>query len=121
MVDILGFSGWLEEASDFIKQIPFEPTVSMWGALLGACRMHGNMDLGKLAAEKLFELDLHNSGAHVLLSNIYATSGRWEDDAKVRNMMREHGVKKEAGLSWIEVKIKVHNFVLDDNLHPQPK
>ena len=91
----------------------------MWGDLLGACRMHGNMELGKLAAEKLFELDLHNSGTHVLLSNIYAAAGRWEDAGKVRNMMRECGVKKEAGLSWIEVKSKVHTFVLDDNLHPQ--
>ena len=57
----------------------------------------------------------------MLLSNIYATAGRWDDAAKVRNMMREHGVKKEVGLSWIEVKSKVHTFVSDDNLHPQVK
>ena len=61
--------------------------------------MHGNMELGKLAAETLFGLDLHNLGTHVLLSNIYAAAGRWEDATKVRNMMRECGVKKEAGLS----------------------
>ena len=83
--------------------------------------MHGNMELGKLAAEKFFELDPHNSRTHVLLSNIYAVAGRWEDAAKVRNMMRERGVKKEVGLSRIEVKNKVHTFVLDDNLHPQEK
>ena len=95
--------------------------MSVWGALLGAYRMHGNMELGKLVAEKFFELDLHNSGTHVLFSNIYAAAGRWEDAAKVRNVMRERGVKKEAGLSWIEVKSKVHTFVSDDNLHPQAK
>ena len=67
MVDILGCSGRLQEADEFIKQIPYEPTMSMWAALLGACRMHGNMELGKLAAEKLFELDLHNSGSHVVV------------------------------------------------------
>ena len=83
--------------------------------------MHGNVELGKIATEKLFELDLHNSGTHVLLSNIYAAAGRWEDAAKVRKMMREHGVQKEAGLSWIEVKSKVHTFVSDDNLHRQEK
>ena len=99
MVDILGCSGWLQEAYEFIKQIPSEPIASGWGTFLGACRMHDNMELGKLAAEKLFYLDPHNSGTHVLLSNIYATAGRWDDAAKVRNMMREHGVKKEAGLS----------------------
>ena len=61
--------------------------------------MHGNMHLGKLDIEKRLELDLHNLGTHVLLSNIYAATGRWEDAAKVRNMMRECGVKKEVGLS----------------------
>ena len=83
--------------------------------------MHGNMEPGKLVAQFFFELDLHNSGTHVLLSNIYATPRRWEDAAKVRNMMRERGVKKEAGLSWIGVKSKVHTFVSDGNLHPQEK
>ena len=121
MVDIFGCSGQLQEANEFIKKIPFEPTTSMWGALLGACRMHGNMELGKFVAEKLLELDLHNLGTHVLLSNIYAAARRWEDAAKVRNMMRERGVKREVGLSWIKVKIKVHTFVSDDNLHPQAK
>ena len=121
MVDTLDYSGQFQETYEFIKQIPSEPTTSMWGALLGACRMHGNMELGKLAAEKLFALDPHNSGTHVLLSNIYAAAGRWEDAAKVRNMMRELGVKKEAGLSWIEFKSKVHTFVSNDNLHPQVK
>ena len=121
MVDILGCFGQLQEVDEFIKQIPSEPTMFIWGALLGACRMHGNMELGKLVAEKFFELDLHNSGTHVLLSNIYAIAGRLEDAAKVRNIMREGGVKKEVGLSWIEVKRKVHTFVSDDNLHPQAK
>ena len=121
MVDILGFFGQLQEVDAFIKKIPSEPTTSMWGALLGAYRIDGNMELGKLATEKLFELDLHNSGTHVLFSNIHAAAGRWEDAAKVRNMMRERGVKKEVGLSWIEVKSKVHIFVSDDNFHPQAK
>ena len=76
MVDILNCFGQFQEAEDFIKQIPSEPTSFMWGDLLGACRMHGKMELGKLAAKKRFELDLHNSGTHVLFSNIYATVGR---------------------------------------------
>ena len=121
MVDILGCSRQLQEADEFIKQIPSKPIVSVWGALLGAYRMHGNMELGKLVAEKLFELDLHNVVTHVLFSNIYDATGRWEDAAKVRKMMRERGVKKEVGLSWIEVKFKVLTLVSDDNLHPQAK
>eukprot|EP01018_Ginkgo_biloba_P006827 Gb_25737 [translate_table: standard] len=119
IVDLLGRSGHLQEADDFIKQMPFEPIASVWGALLGACRMHGNMELGKLAAEKLFEMDPQNSGTHVLLSNIYAAAGRWDDVAKVRKMMKDRGVKKETGRSWIEVKNKVNTFVSDDTIHPQ--
>ncbi|KAH9326183.1 hypothetical protein KI387_006361, partial [Taxus chinensis] len=119
IVDLLGRSGRLQEADEFIKQMPMEPIASVWGALLGACRMHGNMELGILAAEKFSEMEPHNSGARVLLSNIYAAAGRWDEVAKVRKMMRDHGVKKETGLSWIVVKNKVHTFVSDDDTHPQ--
>eukprot|EP01018_Ginkgo_biloba_P015982 Gb_28612 [translate_table: standard] len=119
MVDLLGRAGCLDEAEEFIKETPFEPTASMWGALLGACRVHGNMELGKRAAEHVFELDPQDSGTHVLLSNIYAAGGRWDDVAKVRNMMKNIGMKKEPGCSWIEVRNRVHAFHAKDQSHPK--
>jgi pentatricopeptide repeat protein len=101
--------------------MPFEPDATVWGALLSACRTHGNIDVGKCAAEKLFKLEPQNAATYVQLSNTYAAAGRWDDAAKVRKMMKERGVKKDAGCSWIEVKSKWHAFVAGDNSHPQLK
>eukprot|EP01018_Ginkgo_biloba_P035884 Gb_00601 [translate_table: standard] len=119
MIDLLGRAGHLEEAKNFIRNMPFEPDANAWGALLGACRMYGNMELGKCAAECLFYLEPQNAAKYVLLSNIYAATGRWEDVANVRKMMKDRGVKKQPGCSWIEVKNKVHTFVVEDKSHPQ--
>jgi len=118
IVDILGRAGHINEAEDLINRMPIEPTAGIWGALLGACRVHGNMDVGKRAAECLFELEPHDAGPRVLLSNIYAAAGRWDDAAKVRKMMKESGVKKEPGCSWVEVENTVHTFVVNDRSHP---
>eukprot|EP01018_Ginkgo_biloba_P036406 Gb_31440 [translate_table: standard] len=119
MVDLLGRSGCLHEAEDFINRMPIEPNASVWGALLGACRIHGSMELGRRAAEHLFVLESQNSGTYVLLSNIYAAAGRWDEVANVRVMMKEMGIKKQPGCSWIQVKNSVHAFLAGDKSHPQ--
>ncbi|XP_077236603.1 tetratricopeptide repeat (TPR)-like superfamily protein [Tasmannia lanceolata] len=119
IVDLLGRAGLLDRAEWFIKEMPIEPNAAVWGALLGACRMHGNMELGRFAAERVFELDPHDSGPHVLLSNIYASAGRWSDAARVRKMMKDSGVKKEPACSWVEIENSVHMFVANDDTHPQ--
>lgn len=121
MVDLLGRAGRLDQAHKFINTMPIQPTAAVWGALLGACRMHKNMDMGAYAAERIFELDPHDSGPHVLLANMYASAGRLSDAAKVRRMMKESGVKKEPACSWIETKNAVHMFVANDHSHPQRK
>jgi pentatricopeptide repeat protein len=119
LVDILGRTGQLDEAERLVNEMPFEPNASVWGSLLASSRTHGNTELGRRAAEHLFDLEPKGSGTHVLLANMYASAGRWEDVAKVRRMMKEGGIKKEPGCSWIEVKNTVHTFVADDTSHPQ--
>ncbi|KAJ7950650.1 Pentatricopeptide repeat-containing protein [Quillaja saponaria] len=119
IVDLLGRGGLLDRAKRFIEQMAIEPTAAVWGALLGACRMHDNMELGVYAAERVFELDPSDSGPHVLLANIYASAGRWTDAAKVRKMMKGSGVKKEPACSWVEIENYVHMFIADDDAHPQ--
>eukprot|EP01018_Ginkgo_biloba_P039897 Gb_15476 [translate_table: standard] len=119
MIDLLGRAGRLEEAKGFVSRATCEPNSSMWGALLGACRIHGNMELGKVAAERLFELEPENAGTYMLLSNIYAADGRWDDVARVRMMMKNRGLKKQPGCSWIEVKNRVHVFLVGDRSHAQ--
>jgi pentatricopeptide repeat protein len=119
LVDLLGRAGYLDEAHDIIKKMPFDPHSTVWGALLGACRIHCNIELAEQAAEHLFELEPNNAGYYVLLSNIYAEAGRWEDVAKLRTMMKEREVKKQPGYSFIEVNKEVHTFLVGDRAHPQ--
>eukprot|EP01018_Ginkgo_biloba_P026983 Gb_37624 [translate_table: standard] len=119
MVDLLSRAGRLEEAEDLINKMPFEPDSVIWRGILGGCRLHGNMELGKQAAESLIAAEPHNSATYVLLSNIYASAGMWDDVKKVRQMMKDRGVKKETGYSWIEIKNKVHAFIAGDRSHPQ--
>ncbi|GFP91552.1 pentatricopeptide repeat-containing protein at3g24000 mitochondrial [Phtheirospermum japonicum] len=119
VVDLLGRAGQLDRAVSFISEMTIKPTAAVWIALLGACRMHKNMDLGVYAAERVFELDPLDSGPHVLLSNIYASAGRLSDAARVRKMMSECGVKKEPACSWVEIGNAEHVFVANDDTHPQ--
>ncbi|KAJ7294531.1 hypothetical protein O6H91_Y251900 [Diphasiastrum complanatum] len=121
MVNLLGQKGRLDEAEDFIAKTPYKDDKAMWMALLGACRVHGDVDRGKRAAEKLLQLDPQTSAPYVMLSNIYASSGRWEAKARVRRVMAEKGIKKQPGISAIEVHGKMHEFMVRDRSHPRSK
>ncbi|CAN6484593.1 unnamed protein product [Victoria cruziana] len=101
MVDVLGRSGRLEEAVKFIDSMPIKPDVLVWGTVLGACRLHENVELGKLAANQVLELVPSDSGAYVSLSNISAEGGNWGDVSIIRNLMKDFGVKKEPGWSSV--------------------
>ncbi|KAG2649210.1 pentatricopeptide repeat-containing protein At4g14850-like [Panicum virgatum] len=117
LVDLLGRAGMEEQAYEIIQGMPMRPSISVWGALLGACKMHGKTELGKIAAEKLFELDPQDSGNHVLLSNMLASAGRWAEATDVRKEMKNVGIKKDPGRSWITWKNVVHVFQAKDTKH----
>ncbi|XP_027332329.1 pentatricopeptide repeat-containing protein At3g24000, mitochondrial isoform X2 [Abrus precatorius] len=119
IVDLLGRAGLLDQAKNFIEEMPIEPTVAIWGALLGASKMHKNTEMGAYAAQRVFELDPSYPGTHTLLANIFASAGRWEDAAKVRKIMKNSGLKKEPACSWVEIENSVHVFVANDVAHPQ--
>eukprot|EP01018_Ginkgo_biloba_P001239 Gb_28664 [translate_table: standard] len=119
MVGLLGRAGRLDEAHDFINKMPIKPGPIVWRCLLGACRIHNNIELGESVAKRLLELDPKNATPYVLLSNIYAAAGRWDDTEKVRKIMKDRNVKKKPGCSWIEVNKKVYTFLVGDRSHPQ--
>jgi len=119
MVDLLGRAEWLDEALDFINDMPIKPDATVWSCLLGACRKHDNIELGELAVEHVFELDSKHAGPYVLLSNIYAAAGRWDDIEKVRKLMKDGGLKKTPQYTWIEINKQVHAFLVGDRSHPQ--
>lgn len=119
MVDLLGRAGKLDEAVKLIHEMECVPDAVTWRTLLGACRVHHNKDLAICAAKQILKLEPHDAGTYILLSNIYANSGRWDDVTEVRRAMKEQGVKKEPGCSWIEVNKQIHAFILGDKSHPQ--
>ena len=119
MVDIFGRSGLILEAHNLIEDMPFEATASMWGSLLASCRIHGNLDLAKIAAKHLSEIEPNNAGNLILLSNIYAANNKWEEVARTRKLLKESELKKERGKSWIEIKDKVHSFMVGERAHPR--
>ncbi|KAG6777073.1 hypothetical protein POTOM_016873 [Populus tomentosa] len=117
MIDLLGRAGKLEAAMELVNKMPFQANAMVWGALLGAARIHKNIDLGEQAAEMLLVLEPEKSGTHVLLANIYASVGMWDKVARVRRLMKDGKVKKEPGMSWLEVKDKVYTFIVGDRSH----
>uniref|UniRef100_A0A1J3E467 Pentatricopeptide repeat-containing protein, chloroplastic n=1 Tax=Noccaea caerulescens TaxID=107243 RepID=A0A1J3E467_NOCCA len=121
VVDLLGRAGEIEEAHKFIQKMPVTPDPAVWGALLNACRIHRDVKLGELSAQRIFELDKESVGYYILLCNLYADCNKWREVAKVRRLMKENGLTVDTGCSWVEVKGKVHAFLSDDKYHPQTK
>ncbi|XP_059629384.1 pentatricopeptide repeat-containing protein At1g31430-like [Cornus florida] len=105
VVDLLSRSGNLDQAYEFIKQMPMAPDVVIWRMLLSACNLHGNVALAEIATNKLLKLDPCNSGNYVLSSNSYASADRWDDATKMRELMEDGDVQKPLGWSSIEVGI----------------
>uniref|UniRef100_A0A7N0SV37 DYW domain-containing protein n=1 Tax=Kalanchoe fedtschenkoi TaxID=63787 RepID=A0A7N0SV37_KALFE len=119
MVSLLGRVGKLQEAYSLIQRMPYKPDGCIWGALLSSSRTYNNLNLGEIAANELFELEPNNPGNYVLLSNIYASKGLWNEVNKVRNTMASLGLRKNPGCSWIEIKNTVHMLLAGDTSHPQ--
>ncbi|KAE8650479.1 hypothetical protein Csa_009858 [Cucumis sativus] len=118
MVDLLGRAGKLQEAEELLNRMPMTPDVATWGALLGACKKHGDSEMGRRVGRKLIELQPDHDGFHVLLSNIYASKGKWDDVLEIRGMMTKHRVLKIPGCSMIEANGVIHEFLAGDKTHP---
>jgi hypothetical protein len=119
MVDLLGRAGCLEKAYELVSNMPIQPDTSVWGALLSACRIHGNSELAALASDRLLEVDSKNVGYYVLLSNIYANTGKWEGVVKVRSLARDRGLRKTPGWSSVVVGSKAEVFYTGNQTHPK--
>ncbi|KAG0484130.1 hypothetical protein HPP92_012214 [Vanilla planifolia] len=119
LVDLLGRAGQLEEAAKVIQDMLIEPGPTVWGSLLGACRIHGSIELAERACSHLFELEPWNAGNYILLADIYAEAKLWEEVSRVKKLLEERGLHKLSGCSWIEVKKKLYSFVSVDEVNPQ--
>lgn len=119
MVDLLGRAGLLDEAWDFIQNMPVEPGISVYGAMLGACKIHKNIELGEKAAYRLFDLGPDDGGYHVLLANIYSGASMWDKVSEVRILMDKQGLRKTPGCSLVELRNEFHTFHSGSTIHPQ--
>ncbi|KAL9688283.1 hypothetical protein QQ045_032703 [Rhodiola kirilowii] len=106
IVDMFGRAGRLNEAYEFIKSMPMGPKQGALGALLAACRTHGNVEIAETVADHLFELEPGNTGNYVLLSSIYAQREQWDNAARVREMIKDRSIVKLQGSSWVEINRK---------------
>lgn len=121
MVDLFGRTGLFNKIDEIIGTMPMKPDAVMWKALLGSCRIHGNMEMGERAGLQLIELAPDDHVGYVLLSNIYAMADNWDQIHRVRKMMWEKGVRKPPGCSSIELDGVVHEFVVGDATHSRKK
>ncbi|XP_062227855.1 pentatricopeptide repeat-containing protein At1g11290, chloroplastic [Phragmites australis] len=121
MVDLLGRAGKLDEAWSFIQNMPTEPGISVYGAMLGACKLHKNVELAEKSARRIFELGPEEGVYHVLLANIYANASMWKGVARVRTAMEKKGLQKTPGWSIIQLKNEVHTFYSGSTNHQQAK
>lgn len=119
MVGLLRLASYFEETLNFIIKMPIKPVVIVWTCFLVVCRSYKNISLGIFTATLLFELDPNNTTAYVLLSNSYAEVGRWSEVHKVRKLMKDRGIQKIPGCSWIEDHKMAHTFCAGDRSHPQ--
>ncbi|KAH7651121.1 TPR-like protein [Dioscorea alata] len=119
MVDVLGRAGRLRDAEKVIDEMPEKGDDVVWSALLRASRVHGDVECGKRAAEKILEEVPECAGTHITMANVYAEKGMWREVATMRRAMRAKGVKKEVGWSWIEVGDDVAVFVAGDRRHEE--
>ncbi|KAK4280632.1 hypothetical protein QN277_012234 [Acacia crassicarpa] len=119
MITLLGRSGYISKAVDLIKAMPHKPDYLIWSTLLSLCTAKCDVKHAELAARHLFELDPLNAGPYIMISNMYAACGRWEDVAAIRSLMKRNNAKKFAAYSWIEIENEVHRFVSEDRTHPE--
>ncbi|KAF3607560.1 hypothetical protein DY000_02050789 [Brassica cretica] len=119
VIDLLGRAGHLDQAYEVIRCMPIQPGVTVWGALLSACKKHRHVGLGEYAAQQLFSIDPTNTGHYVQLSNLYAAARLWDRVAEVRLRMKEKGLSKDVGCSWVEVRGRLEAFRVGDKSHPR--
>lgn len=118
MVDLLGRAKLIQEAYEFIENMPILPDTVIWRSLLFACRSSKEVKMAKYAADKIAELDSNNNcGVHVMLSNVCAASSMWSDVRTIRGFMINQNENKVPGCSFIEIDGVVHEFFAGDVSH----
>ncbi|KAI3857569.1 hypothetical protein MKW98_028833 [Papaver atlanticum] len=119
MINLLGRPGRMDEAVDLINSLPEEPSYLIWSTHLSVARVNGDIERAEMAAKHLSEFDPLETGPYIILSNMYASAGRWEKVALMRSLMKDKKIRKAPAYSWMEKVHLVHKFVSDDRTHSE--
>ncbi|KAK9285771.1 hypothetical protein L1049_024972 [Liquidambar formosana] len=119
LVDLYSRNGHLRKAKELMEEMPYDPNSVMWSSFLSSCKDYGEVELGREAADHIFKMEPCSAVPYVTLANIYAKAGLWGEVAEIRKLMKQKGIRKSAGWSWVEVDKKVHVFSVGDESHPQ--
>ncbi|KAG0497465.1 hypothetical protein HPP92_002156 [Vanilla planifolia] len=111
MVDLFGRKGYLCRAIELLRCMPMKPDAVIWGALLGACRIQGDVRMGLHVMKQVLELEYYRSGLYVLMSNLFCEAQSWEDVRKLRKVMNVGRIRKTEGRSMIEIGGNIHEFL----------
>ncbi|XP_057420940.1 pentatricopeptide repeat-containing protein At3g29230-like [Lotus japonicus] len=119
IVDLLARAGLVKNSEELIKYVSVKGGGSaLWGALLSGCTTHMDSELGEIVAKRLIELEPMDIGPYIMLSNTYAAQGRWDDVERVRVMIREKGLQKEAASSVVHLEdFESKYFVKNYSVH----
>lgn len=118
MVDVLGRAGRIKEAKSLIDGMPLKASVGIWQTLLGACQVHGDVEMGREVGETLMKMDEYNPVNYVMMSNILLDTGQWKEGEAVREEVKAKNLKKVGGCSWVAVDRRIHYFYSGDDSHP---
>ncbi|GFP95831.1 pentatricopeptide repeat-containing protein at3g57430 chloroplastic [Phtheirospermum japonicum] len=120
VVDLLGRAGRVDKAYEILNSMPGGlDKMGAWSSLLGACRIHQNVQLGEISTFNLVRLEPNVASHYILLLNIYSSAGLWDKANGIRKRMKEMGVRKDPRCSWIDCDDEVHKFLAGDTLHQQ--
>ncbi|KAF6144751.1 hypothetical protein GIB67_016825 [Kingdonia uniflora] len=121
MVDILGRAGYLKEAEELIKSMPYEVNGIILSSFLFSCGCHRDVTRAEKVMRSAFKMEPWNDGNYVMMRNLYARERRWRDVEEVKGLMRKNRAKREVGCSVIEVDSTISEFVAGERVHPQLK
>ncbi|CAI8595509.1 unnamed protein product [Vicia faba] len=118
MIDLLGRARRFEEAAMLIEEVK-NPDAILWRTLLNACKIHGEIEMAEKFMAKMLDHAPRDGGTHILLTNIYASSGKWDNVIEMKSTIRDLKLKKSPAMSWVDIDREVHTFMAGDLSHPR--
>ncbi|XP_054780353.1 pentatricopeptide repeat-containing protein At2g37320-like [Prosopis cineraria] len=103
LIDLYARNGNLRKAKALMEEMPYEPNHVIWSSILSSCKIHGEVELGREAADRLIKMEPCNAAPYITLAHLYARNGLWAEASEVRSLMKQRRLRKHAGWSWILV------------------